>query len=58
MSKSPKAPPRDIEAEMFDLYFEHGSQTEKDLLRLGFTQEQIDTYGPKVAERLRLAAAA
>lgn len=58
MTKSPKSPARDIEAEMFDVFVERGSQTEKDLLRLGYTQEQIATYGPKVAQRLHLSAAA
>ncbi|HEV7251471.1 MAG TPA: hypothetical protein VGN93_31220 [Shinella sp.] len=58
MTKIAKVPARDIEAEMLELYIERGSQTEKDLIGLGFTKDQISTYAPKVAERLRLSNAA
>jgi len=57
MSKAPKTPPRDFETEMYNIYIERGSQTEKDLIGLGFTAEQIKTYAPKVAARLLQAAA-
>lgn len=52
-SKTPAAPVRDIKTEMLDLYRERGAQTETDLIRAGFTKEQIETLAPAVAEQLR-----
>lgn len=49
--------PRDFETEMYNIYIERGSQTEKDLIGLGYTAEQVKTYAPKVAARLLQAAA-
>ncbi|MGM5087563.1 hypothetical protein E0H64_17850 [Rhizobium leguminosarum bv. viciae] len=51
--KTPAAPSRDIKAEMVDLFRERGAQTETDLIRAGFTKEQIETHAPGVAEQLR-----
>jgi hypothetical protein len=53
--KKPAAPVRDIKAEMLDLFRERGAQTETDLIRAGFTKEQIETHAPGVAEQLRAA---
>lgn len=53
-TKTPAAPVRDIKAEMLTLYRECGTQTETDLIRAGFTREQIETVGPAVAEQLRV----
>ena len=58
MQKSRKTAARDIEAEMFDVYLERGSMTKVDLIRAGFSDEEIDTYTPLVAERIRRAETA
>ncbi|MBY5709736.1 hypothetical protein [Rhizobium leguminosarum] len=53
MKSKSKAPVRNLKSEMLDLYRERGAQTETDLIRAGFTKEQIDALAPAVAEQLR-----
>lgn len=52
-----EATSRDFETEMYNIYIERGSQTEKDLIGLGYTAEQVKTYAPRVAARLLQMAA-
>jgi hypothetical protein len=48
------APVRNIEAEMLELYRESPEgKTEQDLIRAGFTKEQIIEHGPSVAAQIR-----
>lgn len=58
MHKSRKTIARDIAGEMFDVYLERGSMTNDDLIRAGFSQEEITTCAPRVAERIRHAETA
>lgn len=51
--KTRAVPARDVKAEMLELARERGAQTETDLIRAGFTKEQIETHAPGVAEQLR-----
>ncbi|MCC2608363.1 hypothetical protein [Neorhizobium petrolearium] len=58
MSRILKTNARNIETEMFDLYRERGAMTDADLIRAGFTQEEIAAHAPKVAARIREAGQA
>lgn len=58
MAKTNKTTARDIENEMFDLYVERGPMTNVELLRAGYSQEQVDVHAPKVADRIRRAETA
>lgn len=53
MTKPNKTADQRLEDEMFKLYEERGPMTDGDLLRAGYTTEQIARIGPRVAVRIR-----
>ena len=58
MSKISKAAALATENAMFDVYLERGSCTRDDLIRAGFSEEEIALHSPRVAERILKAETA
>lgn len=53
MHKSDKKAQTEIVNAMVDLYLERGAMTDTDLIRAGFSQEQVTTCSPLAAARIR-----
>lgn len=52
MHKSNKKQQNIIVNEMVDIHRERGSQTKEDLIRAGYSSDQVDTCAPLAAQRI------